>query len=43
MATIEEQLLAERQRTWKRFSVSGFVISFLVMLFLLIMLLAAVS
>jgi hypothetical protein len=42
MATIEEQLLSERQKTWKRFSVSGFVISAVVLLFLLIMLLAAV-
>jgi hypothetical protein len=42
MATIEEQLLAERRRTWHRFSVTGFAIAFLVMIFLGIMLLAAV-
>jgi hypothetical protein len=43
MATIEEQLLPERQRTWKRFAVSGFVIAILTMIFLGIMLLAAVN
>lgn len=42
MATFEEQLLPERQRTWRRFVVTGFVIAGVTLLFLLIMLLAAV-
>lgn len=43
MATIEEQLLAERERMWKRFSFAGFVGAFLTLIFLGIMLLAAVN
>ena len=43
MATMEEQLLPERERTWRRFSVTGFVIAGLTLVFLGIMLLAAVN
>ena len=43
MATMEEQLLPERQKTWRRFAITGFVIGGLTLVFLGIMLLAAVN